>query len=354
MTDSGQRTEKATPRRLEKARKEGNFPSSRAFLSAVQFAAFVALAAAFSSAWLVRTTRLVRALITRGFEGELTAAVLVSLVRGVIVPALVPLAAAGAALVALAIFTQLASTQMGISAAKLAPDFKRLNFFARIKNLPGQNLPVFFQAVLLLPLVGLVVYYEATENLDSFLALPWMSPPTAVAQVAGRLQALLWRAAGLFLVVGVADLAWQRHRYAKQLRMSKQEVREEFKEMQGNPHVKMRIRRLQRDLARRQMMKEIPKATAVIVNPTHYAVAIRYLMQSGAAPKVVAKGKNYLARRIRLRAIENQVPIVENPPLAQALYKSVNVGQEIPSHLYRAVAEILAYIYRLMNGRLPG
>src|SRR5438132_11686316 len=135
MADSGQRTEKATPRRLEKARKEGNFPSSREFLSAVQFAAFVALAAAFSSAWLVRTTRLVRALIVRGFEGELTAAVLVSLVRGVIVPALVPLAAAGAALVALAIFTQLATMQMGISAAKLAPDFKRLNFVARLTNL---------------------------------------------------------------------------------------------------------------------------------------------------------------------------------------------------------------------------
>ena len=102
------------------------------------------------------------------------------------------------------------------------------------------------------------------------------------------------------------------------------------------------------------MMKEIPKATAVIVNPTHYAVAIRYVMESGAAPKVIAKGKNYLAQRIRLRAIENQVPIVENAPLAQALYKAVDVGQEIASHLYRAVAEILAYIYRLMNGRLPG
>jgi flagellar biosynthetic protein FlhB len=354
MANSGQRTEKATPRRLERARQEGNFPSSREFLSAVQFAAFVALAAAFSSAWLVRTTHLVRALMARGFEGELTAAGLVFLVRGVIVPALVPLVAAGAAVVVLAILTQLAITRMGISAAKLAPDFKRLNFVARLKNLPGQNLPVFFQALLLLPLVGLVIYYEATENLGSFLALPWMSPPTAVVQVAGRLQALLWRAAGLFLVVGVADLAWQRHRYAKQLRMSKQEVREEFKEMQGNPHVKMRIRRMQRDLARRQMMKDIPTATAVIVNPTHFAVAIRYVMESGAAPKVLAKGKNYLAQRIRLRAVENQVPIVENVPLAQALYKSVDVGQEIPSHLYRAVAEILAYIYRLMNGSLPG
>jgi flagellar biosynthetic protein FlhB len=101
-------------------------------------------------------------------------------------------------------------------------------------------------------------------------------------------------------------------------------------------------------------MKAIPSATAVIVNPTHYAVAIKYSMEGASAPKVVAKGKNYVAARIRIRAIEAGVPIVENAPLARALYSSVDVGQEIPTHLYRAVAEILAYIYKLMNGKLPG
>jgi flagellar biosynthetic protein FlhB len=117
--------------------------------------------------------------------------------------------------------------------------------------------------------------------------------------------------------------------------------------------MKQRIRRLRRDLARRRMMHEIPNATAVVVNPTHYAVALKYSMHSAGAPTVVAKGKNYLALRIRQKAIDHQVPLVENPPLAQALYKSVDVGQEIPAQFYRAVAEILAYIYRLMNGRLP-
>jgi flagellar biosynthetic protein FlhB len=128
----------------------------------------------------------------------------------------------------------------------------------------------------------------------------------------------------------------------------------EHKDLEGNPQIKMKIRRLRRDQARRQMMKEVPNATAVVVNPTHFAVAIRYKLDSVTAPTVVAKGKNYLALRIRQKALENQVPIVENPPLAQALYKSVEVGQEIPPHLYRAVAEILAYIFKLMNGKLPG
>jgi flagellar biosynthetic protein FlhB len=136
--------------------------------------------------------------------------------------------------------------------------------------------------------------------------------------------------------------------------MSKQEIKEEIKDLEGNPQMKARIRRLQRDRLRRQMMKEVPKATAVIVNPTHYAVAIRYQMESMSAPVVVAKGKNYLALRIRQKATEHEVPIVENPPLAQALYQSVDVGQEIPAHLYRAVAEILAYIFKLMKGKLPG
>lgn len=150
-------------------------------------------------------------------------------------------------------------------------------------------------------------------------------------------------------------LVRDRSRYSKRLRMSKQELREEAKDIEGNPQIKARVRRIQRDLRRKNMMREVTTATAIIVNPTHYAVALRYEQGTTAAPQVVAKGKNYLAARIRKRAIENQVPIIENPPLAQALYKSVDVGQEIPAHLYRAVAEILAYIFKLMaNSRTGG
>ena len=154
-------------------------------------------------------------------------------------------------------------------------------------------------------------------------------------------------------VFGLINFLRTQRQYASELKMSKQQIRDESKESEGNPHMKQRVRRLQRDMRRRNMMREVPTATAVIVNPTHFAVAIKYSTDSMAAPTVVAKGKNFLALRIRQRVIENQVPIIENPPLAQALYKSVDVGQEIPAHLYRAVAEILAYIYKLMNGRLP-
>lgn len=352
MAANGQGTEKPTQRRIDRARREGNFPSSREFIAAIQFLGFVALVVTFSGAWLMRTARITRYLLARAFSTELTPTELISLTRHVIVPELAPLMLAGIGLVLLVLSAQLATTRLGISVSKLVPDFKRLNFLKKFRSVPAQNLPLFLQALVLLPLIGAVVYYEASENLGSFLELPWMAAQAAVARVGSTLETLLWRAAGLFLVVGIVDLVWQNHRYTKQLRMTKQEIREEAKEQEANPHLKMRIRRLQRDFARRQMMKEIPTATAVIVNPTHYAVAIRYSIDSATAPKVVAKGKNYVAARIRLRATEHQIPIVENPPLAQALYKSVDVGQEIPSHLYRAVAEILAYIYRLMNGNL--
>jgi flagellar biosynthetic protein FlhB len=162
---------------------------------------------------------------------------------------------------------------------------------------------------------------------------------------------LLWKAAALFVLVGLWDFWRQQRRWESEMRMTKQEVREEMKETEGNPQIKHKIRRMMRDLSRRRMMQDVDTATAVIVNPTHYAVAVRYAPAGMAAPRVVAKGRNFLALRIRERAVRAQVPIVENPPLAQALYRSAQVGQEIPPHFYRAVAEVLAYIYRLMNRR---
>jgi flagellar biosynthetic protein FlhB len=185
------------------------------------------------------------------------------------------------------------------------------------------------------------------------LRLPLLPLQGAAATTGILLEDAMRKASFMLVTLGVVLLVRERRKYSKGLRMSKQELRDEAKETDGNPHTKSRIRRLQRDMRRKNMMHKVATATAVIVNPTHYAVAIKYEQGSQAAPMVVAKGKNYLAARIRQRAIENQVPIIENPPLAQTLYKSVDVGQEIPAHLYRAVAEILAYIFKLMANSRP-
>jgi flagellar biosynthesis protein FlhB len=354
MADSGQRTEQPTARRIDRARRDGRFPVSREFVAALQFLAFVALIVSFRQAWFGRLRLATRILLDYAFRGDLDATAVLTLGPRLALPVLTPLAIGGGCLLAVTVGTQLLTTQMGLSLKRLTPDFARLSPLSKLRELPRQNLPQLLQAVVVLPVFAWVVYVLVRDNLLSFLSLPLMPVEGGLRRVGGSLGSLLWKAAAVFLVFGAVDLFRQRHRYSADLRMSKQEIRDEMKEVDGNPQTRGRIRRLQRDLARRRMMQEVPKATAVIVNPTHYAVAIRYQMETSTAPRVVAKGKNYLALRIRQKAIENQVPVVENPPLAQSLYKSVDVGQEIPAHLYRAVAEILAYIYRLMNGRLPG
>jgi flagellar biosynthetic protein FlhB len=348
-----QKTEQPTKRRLDKARREGRFAISREFVSAAQFLIFVWVISAFGQQWFGSIGDSMRSLLRVAFRQSLTPEAVSALVRDLIVNSLGPLVLFASALTGIALASQLFSTKLGVSLNKLAPDLKRLNPFPRMKDLPRQNAQVVIQCLVLIPLFAAAVWAITKENIAAYVRMPLGTVQSGVAVLAASLKMLLWRASALFLLLGFVDLFRQKRRFQKELRMTKQEIREEFKETEGNPQIKQRVRRLQRDLARRHMMKEIPTATAVIVNPTHYAVAIRYSLESMGAPLVVAKGKNYLAARIREKAMEHNIPIVENQPLAQALYKAVDVGQEIPAHLYRAVAEVLAYIYKLMNGRLP-
>jgi len=354
MADRSGKTEPATQRRLEKAREEGQFPAAREFVGALQFMVFLALLGAGGAGWFARFCQTTRSLFTRAFAPGLRSEDLTLIAWQLFWKHFLPLGLAGMAVAVATLGFRLITTRFGLSLKKLAPDPARLNPLSRLQELPRQNLPMLLQSLVLLPVFLWAVYAIARDKLDAFLALPLESVPSGWRFLAGTLMELFWKAAGVFLVFGVVDLTRQWHRHKQDLRMSKQDIKEEVKDLEGNPQMKARIRRLQRDRLRHHMMKEVPKATAVVVNPTHFAVAIRYHVESMAAPLVVAKGKNYLALRIRQKAIEHQVPIIENPPLAQALYKSVEVGQEIPPHLYRAVAEILAYIFKLMHGRLPG
>ncbi len=349
MADQSQRTEKPTKRKLDKARKEGQFPASREFLAGMQFLTFVVLAGVGGSHFLERTCEMARYFLAAAFRLQLSPHGVVNIYRASLGHVFMPLLWMGVCLTSVALAGQLGSTRLGLSFQKLAPDPKRLNPLQKIKNLPAQNMASLFQAVVFLPLIALAVYNIASDNLAAYAGLSHEGIIPALQVVARSLKTLLWKAAILFAFIGCLDFLRVYRRHNKSLKMSKQDVRDEAKETEGNPQIKGRIRRIQRDLARRNMMKEIPKATAVIVNPTHYSVAIRYEMDSMAAPLVLAKGKNYLARRIRQIAMDHQVPIVENEPLAQALYKSAEVGQEIPAHLYRAVAEVLAYIFKLMH-----
>ncbi len=350
MADQG-RTEKPTKRRLDKARREGQFPASREFLAGLQFLTFVVVLSVGGAKFFERMIEMARYYLASAFRIQLSSHSVASIYRTAVGYTCLPLLWMGLALVAVALAGQLGSTRFGLSFQKLAPDLKRLSLLQKFQTLPAQNMASFLQALLFLPLIAFAVYTISRDNLAAFAGLTHEGIVPALMVVAASLKTLLWKAAILFAAIGCLDFLRVYRRHNKSLRMSKQELRDEAKETEGNPQMKGRIRRIQRDLARRNMMKDISKATAVIVNPTHYAVAIRYEMEGMAAPLVLAKGRNYLARRIREIALDHQVPIIENQPLAQALYKSAEVGQEIPAHLYRAVAEVLAYIFKLMHPR---
>jgi len=350
---AGEKSEKPTLQRLKKAREEGQFLSSRGALGAVQFLVFVALIGDLLPAWSAHLANALVRLYQTALTGEISAQQWPALIRGMFVETLTPLLALGGALFLATLAAQMALTQLGFNLGRLAPQFNRLNPLTHLKNLPAQNLKSLVEAVVLIVAIGLFLRSFLAAHAESLLRLPLEGVRAGSAQVAQAVDALLWKASALFILFGAFDLLQNYRRHMKTLKMTKEEIRQEHKGNEGDPHIKQRIRRLRRELLGRRMMREVPRATAVIVNPTHFAVAIRYDMETMVSPTVVAKGKNWLALRIRQVAVENEVPVVENPPLARALYSAVEVGSAISPEFYKAIAEILAYVYRLMGRKLP-
>jgi flagellar biosynthetic protein FlhB len=348
VSDKSQRTEKPTHRRIKKAREEGRFLSSKEFVAGFQFLVIVMAISAWSAEWFDGLKETFGELLTRSFQLEIDPGGIIRLVGTALRRVFYPLFEVGALLAAVTLGLQFAVTGFGFSMARLTPKFTNLNPLSRLRNLPKQNGAAVVQSVLTLVFCSMAFYYLARKNAGDLLTLPLMPLEQAVHQVFAILGSLLWKATFIFIVFGCIDYVRQRRRHEADMRMSKQEIRDESKEQEGNPAVKSRIR-AQRKARRRRMLRQVPTATAVVVNPTHFAVALKYDLETMGAPEVVAKGKNYLALRIRKLAEYHGVPIVENPPLAQALYKSVRVGSVIPADLYRAVAEVLAYVFNVLR-----
>ena len=352
MADS-QKTEQPTQKRRNEAQRQGRFPVSRDLLAGAQFFLFAWLLTRHGADWMEAFERMMRRLLAAAFAGPTSAGDMQALAASLAEPFIWPAVKSGAWLMAGALALQLISTQFGLAPSRLSPDFTRLNPLPRLAQIPKQNFSQAMQALIALPVFAYLIAHVAARHGAGFLRLSASGIQPAAAHVGAALGEVLWQGASILLLLGLFDYYRQRQKWGGEMKMSRQEVQDETKEAEGNPQMKARIRRLMRQRSRRRMMKDVETATAVVVNPTHYAVAIRYDTGQMPAPKVVAKGKNFLAARIRERAIQHQVPIVENPPLARALYQSAAVGQEIPAELFRAVAEVLAYIYRVMNSHHP-
>ncbi|HYP14166.1 MAG TPA: EscU/YscU/HrcU family type III secretion system export apparatus switch protein [Bryobacteraceae bacterium] len=351
MSDKGQRTEQPTQRRLQKAREQGQFLSAKDLVGAIQFGVFTITLAWAGPAWFTTLQVQFTALLRDAFRQDFGPAVLTACISSSLAVVFMPLAKAGALLAAISLGVQLTLSSVGFSFKALAPNFGRLNPIKKLGEIGKQALTLAIHTTLLVVVLSSISWSLISDNFAMVVSLPLTTLQSGTAWIGAAVLSLLWKCCLVLLVFGAIDLIRQKRKLDGQLRMTKQEVREESKENEGNPQIKSQIRRLRRELLRGRMMNEVARATAVLVNPTHYSVAIRYDPETMASPVVVAKGKNYLAKLIRERAISHQVPIVENPPLARALYASADVGQQIPVEFYKAVAEILAYLYRMMNRR---
>ena len=201
-------------------------------------------------------------------------------------------------------------------------------------------------------IIIIIVYVSYTELKDKFIYLFYLydiTIPESLVFIGNLILGLGLKISAIFLIVGFGDLAYQKHKFKEDQKMTKQEVKDEFKNSEGDPQVKGQIRQKMRQASQRRMMQSVPQADVVITNPTHFAVAIKYDPETASAPILLAKGEDYLAQKIKEAARENQIEIVENKPLARAIYFNVEIGAQIPPELYQAVAEVLAFVYKVKN-----
>ncbi|HMA50472.1 MAG TPA: flagellar type III secretion system protein FlhB, partial [Magnetospirillaceae bacterium] len=236
--------------------------------------------------------------------------------------------------------------------SKLAPNFAKLNPLSGLKRIfSAHGLVEFGKNLAKLSVVVVLFYFVVRDKVRVLPLLPTMELPTILSFLHTVLIRLLLTVLCFQIVIAGADYAWQRFQYFKKLRMTRQEVRDEHKQSEGDPMIKARIRNLRVARARQRMMTAVPKADVVVTNPTHFACALKYDPETMNAPVLVAKGQDLVAFRIRELAKEHDVMIVENPPLARALYAAVEVDREVPPEHYKAVAEVISYVFRL-KGKL--
>lgn len=343
-----EKTEPASPRRLQKAREEGDVPRSR------ELATFTVLMTAGAGLWMTgrslvgKLSSILESGLALDREQIFNPDVLIQRIAvdvGSVLLACLPLAAL---IMLVALASPLLIGGWLFTSKAFMPNFGKLNPIRGLGNMVSTNALIeLLKAVAKALLVGSVAYLVVMSQKDAVLGLALESPGTSSAHLGRLLGVAFLTIVGALGVVAALDGPYQIWRYAKKLKMTRQEVIQESKESDGNPQIKGKIRQLQREMARSRMMAAVPTADVVVTNPTHFAVALKYADGQRGAPQVVAKGTDEVAARIREIAQEHKVAMLEAPPLARALYKHTEIGDEIPPALYSAVAEVLAYVFQL-------
>lgn len=349
-TDDEQKTEEPSQKRLDDARKKGDVPRSQEAKHVAMFGG--ALAVTMLLTGLLATTMLPMATRLWGDAQDFTldtggahrlATDLVFRVGLILAPSL-------ALLFVAALVGGIGQGRPTISWDKVAPKWSKLSPMGGFKRLFGMSTFVEFGKTLakfaIVSVVAVTVVWPYSRRLEDVL---FADPNMLTALIGGLIVKLLLAVTIIVAILAGADYLYQRFAFMKRMRMSRQDLKDEYKQSEGDPHVKGRIRQIRIERSRRRMMAAVPAADVVLMNPTHYAVALKYEHGQMAAPRVVAKGVDALALRIRGLATEHGVPVVENPPLARALYAACDIDEEVPAEHYAAVAEVIGYVMRLRS-----
>ncbi len=349
MPDNGDKTEQATPKRRKDERKKGNVVSSND-VTAVATLAVVFYAVKFLITYTVSALRNLVIYVL-----NLTPTIIsidANSIQSVTFEVYLTLVICIVPVTFIAMFAGIvgtgAQTRFMFSAELLKPKFSRLNPIEGFKRLFSlRSIIELLKAIMKIIALGAIAYNVLGDYLVQVPSLFYVTPLEAAAWVGTVIMKIVQNSLYLFIAIAVVDFGYQYYEYEKNIRMSKQEIKEEYKQMEGDPQVKGQIKERQRAMSQRRMMQDVPSADVIIRNPTHFAIALRYKQGEDRAPKVLAKGKDFVARRIVEIAEENGIIMVENVPLARGLYESVELGMEIPEKFYQACAEVLAYVYRL-------
>jgi len=347
----GEKTEQPTVRRRQEAREEGQVPRSTDLTAAVSLLVGLVLLNVLGPGMLSRMLQLIRELVDVGDAARTAPATWLARAGALSAAMLLPF------LLLLTVLTAggaLAQTGLLLVPGKLVPRVANLSparGFRRLCSLDSATRTGLGLFKVLL--IGLVAYYTVSARIQPVLGAGTIGAPGILSLACETIFALMLRMALVLLVLGLIDYFYQRHKIERQLRMSKQEIKDELKRMEGDPLLKARRRQIQARLAMQRIALDVPRSDVVVTNPTEYAVALRYDEATMAAPRVMAKGKDLLAARIRQIAQQHGIVIVQRPALARGLYLACDVGDEIPPAYYRAVAEVLAYVYQLA-GRAAG
>lgn len=346
--DQSEKTEEPTQKRLDDARQKGQVPSSREVNHWIMFLAAAIFLLGLAPPMAKDITRSMATFLEQPHAIRITPLSL----QDVLIDALSDVGMAVAPVAALFIVAAFAAgvIQNGFlfSAESIKPTPDKISPIAGVKRMFSlKSLAEFAKGILKLTIVGAIATAVVMPELSAIETISGIAAGALIDRQADVAAKLLLAVLAVMTVIAAADFLYQRWEHQKKLRMSRQDMKEEFKQTEGDPIVKQRLRQIRAERSRKRMIAEVPNADVVITNPTHFAVALKYDQMNMGAPTVLAKGVDKAALRIREVANENDVPIVENPPLARALYASVGLDEEIPEEHYRAVAEVINYVWKL-------